>query len=84
MIRSLAVLLPENYIDLPLGECLLPFAWGPLPNKLSCFVSTCISSDDSFPSVRQEPRLGPGKGLPSCNRPCHDQVLQPGLDHKIT
>ena len=28
---------------------------GALPNKVSCFVSTCGSSDNSFPSVRQEP-----------------------------
>ena len=26
------------------------------------FVSTCVSSDNSFPSVRQEPSLGPWKG----------------------
>ena len=26
----------------------------PLPNKVSCFVSTCVSSDNSFLSVRQE------------------------------
>ena len=36
--------------------------WEPLPNKVSCFVSTCISSDNSFPSVRQEPTLRPWKG----------------------
>ena len=35
----------------------------PLPNKISCFVSTCVSSDDSFPSVRQEPSFGP-EGVP--------------------
>ena len=35
---------------------------GPFPNKISCFVSTCVSSDNSFPSVRQEPSLGPWKG----------------------
>ena len=34
------------------------------PNKISCFVSTCVSSDNSFPSVRQEPSLGPWKGSP--------------------
>ena len=26
------------------------------------FVSTCVSSDNSFPSVRQEPSFGPWKG----------------------
>ena len=36
----------------------------PLPNKVSWFVSTCISSDSSFPSVRQEPSLRPWKGSP--------------------
>ena len=32
------------------------------PNKISCFVRTCVSSDNSFLSVRQEPSLGPWKG----------------------
>ena len=35
---------------------------GPFPNKTSCFVSTYVSSDNSFPSVRQEPSFGPWKG----------------------
>ena len=30
----------------------------PLPDKVSCFVSTCVSLDNSFPSVRQDPTLG--------------------------
>ena len=34
----------------------------PFPNKISCFVSTCVSSDNSFPSIRQEPSFGPWKG----------------------
>ena len=34
----------------------------PFPNKISCFVSTCVSLDNSFPSVRQEPSFGPWKG----------------------
>ena len=34
----------------------------PSPNKISCFVSTCVSSDNSFPTVRQEPNFGPWKG----------------------
>ena len=40
---------------------------GALPNKISCFVSTkeiCVSSDNSFPSVRQEPSFRPWKGSP--------------------
>ena len=36
----------------------------PFPNKISCFVSTCVSSDNSFPIVRQEPSFGPWKGFP--------------------
>ena len=43
---------------------LLLFTWVPFPNKISCFVSTCVSSDNSFPSVRQEPTFGPWKGSP--------------------
>ena len=31
------------------------------------FVSTCVSLDNSFPSVRQEPILGTWKGFPFCN-----------------
>jgi hypothetical protein len=34
----------------------------PFPNKISCFVSTCVSLDNSFLSVRQEPSFGPWKG----------------------
>ena len=34
----------------------------PFPSKVSCFVSTYVSSDNSFPSVRQEPSFGPWKG----------------------
>ena len=41
---------------------LLLSAQAPLPNKVSCFVSTCISSGNLFPRVRQEPILGPWKG----------------------
>ena len=34
----------------------------PFPKKISCFVGTCVSSDNSFLSVRQEPSFGPWKG----------------------
>ena len=64
-----------------LTYCSLPGVPFPI-NSLA--LSASISSDDSFPSVRQEPHLGPGKGLPSCNRLCEEQVLWPGLDHKMT
>ena len=43
---------------------LLLAAWAPLPNKISCFVSTCVSLDNLSPCVRQELILGPWKGSP--------------------
>ena len=43
---------------------LLLSTWVPFPNKVSCFVSTCVSSDNSFLSVRQEPSFEPWKGSP--------------------
>ena len=36
----------------------------PLPSKACRSVSTCVSSDKSFPGVRQEPALGLWKGTP--------------------
>ena len=67
------------------------FSWVPLPllsaqvllpNKIFCFVGACISSDNSFLSVRQELHLGPGKGLPSWNNyissTSNHQALDPG------
>ena len=39
-------------------------AWVPLPNKLSCFVRTRVSSDNTFLSIRKEPSLGPWKWVP--------------------
>ena len=44
-----------------------PLHLGALSRKISCFVSTCVSSNNSFLSVRQEPSLGPGRGPPTCN-----------------
>ena len=41
---------------------LLPSTRVPFPNKISCFVSTYVSLDNSFLSVRQEPSFGPWKG----------------------
>ena len=35
----------------------------PFPNKISCFVSTCVSSNNSFLSVRQELSFGPWNGF---------------------
>ena len=45
-----------SWVPLPLLS-----AWVLLPNKIFFLVSTCISSDSSFLSVRQELNLGPGK-----------------------
>ena len=43
---------------------LLPYCNPPFPNNISCFVSTCVSWDNSFPRVRQEPSFRPWKGSP--------------------
>ena len=45
---------------------LLPYHSPPrhLSNKSFCFVSSYVSMDNSFPSVRQDPTLGPWKGFP--------------------
>ena len=53
---------PRGRAVLPVSLTLLLSAWVPLPSKISCFLSTCVSSDSSFPSVRQEPTFGPWKG----------------------
>ena len=42
----------------------------PLPSEISCFVNTWVSSDNSFPSVRQEPGFGPWKGSPFLQQIC--------------
>ena len=47
----------------------------PFPNKMSCFVSTYVSSDNSFPSVRQEPSFGPWKGSPFLQQYCSNTIL---------
>ena len=51
----------EQFSWVPLPNCSPPGC--PFPNKIPCFVSTCVSSDNSFPSVRQEPSFGPWKGV---------------------
>ena len=43
---------------------LLLSAPAPLPNNASCFASTCVSLDNSYPSIRQEPTLRPWTGSP--------------------
>ena len=50
----------QQFSCLPLPYCSPPG----YPNKISCFVGTCVSSDNSFPSVRQAPPFGPRKGFP--------------------
>ena len=40
----------------------------PFPSKITCFVSTCVSLDNCWTSVRQEPNFGPWKGFPFCNK----------------
>lgn len=42
---------------------LLFSARAPLPDQVSCFVSRSVSSDNSFPSVTQEPTFGPWNGF---------------------
>ena len=52
----------ELFSWVPLPYC---FPLGcPFPNKIFCFVSPWVSSDNSFWSVRQEPSFGPWKGSP--------------------
>ena len=48
------------------SRVLLPYHSPPrhLSNKIFCLVSSCVSLDNSFPSVRQEPSFGPWKGFP--------------------
>ena len=36
----------------------------PFPNKISCFVNTCVSSDNSLPSVRQRAQFWALEGVP--------------------
>ena len=43
--------------------------WVSFPNKIPCFVSTCVSSDNSFPSVGPEPSFGPWKGSAFLQQP---------------
>ena len=44
----------------------------PFPNKISCFVCTCISFYNSFLSVRQGPSFRPWKGSPFLQH--YDQI----------
>ena len=77
-----------SWVPLPYCSPRVPF-----PNKISCFVSTYVSSDNSFPSVRQEPCFGPWKGthflqqygsysriVEKCRRENDNFWLPPSLD----
>ena len=54
----------------------------PLPNKVSCFVSMCVSWDNSFLSVRQEPTFKPWKGSPPRSTSCSTGSL-PGTQYTV-
>ena len=43
---------------------LLLYVRAPFPNKVSCFVNMCVSSNNSFLNGRQEPSLGPWERSP--------------------
>ena len=63
---NLVTLQPETASSMESGSLgslnLLLSACLPLPNKVSCFISMGVFSDDSFLSVRQEPTLRPWQG----------------------
>ena len=50
-----------TFIFTSLG-CIIGYLYYFLCIHFSHFVSTCVSSDNSFPSVRREPSFGPWKG----------------------
>ena len=63
---------------------LLLSAWAPLPNKISCFVSTCVWHTIHFRVLDKSPLLDPGRGSPSWNScvwlfatPCSPGVFCP-------
>ena len=49
------------------GSSLLLSTHALFPNKISCFVSTCVTSDNSFWVLDKSPLSGPGRGPPFCN-----------------
>ena len=51
-------------VVLPGSLTILASAWAFLPNKVSCFVSKCVSLDNSFLSVRRESPFELWKGFP--------------------
>ena len=51
----------------------------PYPIRVSCFLNTCVSSDNSFPVLDKSPLLGPGRGPPSCNTWALKTILNSGI-----
>ena len=51
---------------------LLLSTWVPFPNKISCFVSTCVSLDNSFMSIKQELSFRLWKGYPFLQQNCKE------------
>ena len=64
---EIASYMSEQFSQAPLPCCFLPRR--PFPIE-SFDLSVLVSSDNSFPSVRQEPTLGPCKGVPFLQRIC--------------
>jgi len=59
---------PHGRAVLLVSLTLLPSAWAPLPNKVSSFVSTGVSLDNSLPSVKLRAHFWALEGgPPSCN-----------------
>ena len=68
------------------------FSWVPSPScsppgrpfPINLLLGTCVSSDNSFPSVRQEPSFGPWQGSPVLHHWCGaPQRAAPGLPHSV-
>ena len=68
------------------------FSWVPLPycsppgfpNKISCFVSSCFSLDNSFLSVRQKPSFVPWKWSPFLPSPsCNSTIFLDSTYHSV-
>ena len=57
-------------VVLPGSLTILASAWAFLPNKVSCFVSKCVSLDNSFLSLRRESPFELWKGFPFLQLSC--------------
>ena len=65
----------EQFTWVPLPFCSLPGSLFPI---VFCFISMCVSLDNLFPIVRQEPPLRPWRSLPSCNKVTFGKSLRIG------